>query len=178
MKLLTSLFAFILMCVASRAAEDVGPTDFATHFYGSSENLEFILKAENVTASTLREPLNEDGKLDREKNYGRDMLKHYTVLKTLDVPLAVRDELRAILKDPATRSSNGPKGCVPIFGARFTFSHAGRTLTVNLCLSCKHLMTAENDVDIGGGLFDPAGERVLAIVKGLFPDDKGLKGLR
>jgi hypothetical protein len=175
MKPFYAFLSLVLLMVSASA--DTPKKDFPTQFYGSAENMNVIMTAEKVTACRLTAPRNANNNVDRSKLRDFKTLSHYKAEPAVEIPPALLTGLRTILRDPATNDPDAKKSCTPVYGVRFTFTNPHKTLTVNLCFDCDILVTAEADAVIGGGAFDPAADRLLAIAKSLFPNDKDLKSI-
>jgi hypothetical protein len=81
-------------------------------------------------------------------------------------------ELRRILENPDTYPFGIAKGCIPRYGVRFRFESDDGPLEVRLCFGCNMLEVTRDKSSVGGGGFDSARSKLVALCKELFPNDK------
>lgn len=90
---------------------------------------------------------------------------------------AIGKELSAILLDPRSYST-APKPCEPRPGVKVRWWSGARRVEMVFCFECATLWVYS---DAGRGVqreFDPAGKRLVAVMKRIFPKDPQIQALK
>lgn len=138
-----------------------------TSLFGSADAIDTVRNASSVTAYRLKSPATDHRLLsDYEMTAG---------------PISVSDastaELRAMLLDSSLYRWDTAKGCEPDFGVRIRFQRGNDAVDVLFCFDCDILGVYDNGVAVGGEDFDDFRNRLLVIVKDMFPDDEAIQSL-
>ncbi len=95
------------------------------------------------------------------------------------VPEATVAKLREILMDDAVYLWDTAKACgEPDYGVRFQFQSGGDNVDVLVCFHCDILGVYHNGQAVDYEDCDPIRPQLIAIVKGLFPDDPVIQALQ
>ncbi len=176
MKACVAILFLAVVCSTGcdKRGRDVTEHQFIAKVFGGATNFTIVTNALNVTACILtppRDPLNPKA-FDSAKFWDP---KLYTMSPSIAVTGQCLQELRAILGDRSLDDPDSAKGCIPIYGVRFSFVSDAGTVTVDLCFDCDMLIVSRDGMTVGGEDFDPAHKKLLRICRSLFPSDKGLQ---
>lgn len=114
----------------------------------------------------------------RQPSYHHKLLSEYEMVAgPVDVSDAVATELRGLLFDPSSYDWASAKGGIPDYGVCIQFTHDASEVNVLFCFSCDILAVYYQGKLVEGVDFDKIRPQLVAIVKQLFPEDRGIQAL-
>ena len=147
--------------------------------FGGNSNFSIIKEASSAELIRLYlppPPSDSDNPNRSSSKYVVD-LTNYELGESKVVSGSELGKFRSLISDSTIDDPNSDKGCVPVFGVRFSFEDGDTTLDVNLCFECDLIWVSRNDEILGGGDFDPVHDRFAGLVRPFFPDDPEIQGL-
>lgn len=140
-----------------------------TKLYGGDAAIAAILNANSVQAYRLPAPSEH-----------RQLLADYKMAAgpiAVSQPLAAR--IRDVLLDHSVYVWDAAKGCGdPDYGVRIQFLSGSDEVNVLLCFHCDMLGVYHNGKNVDIEDFDYGREKLVAIVKEIFPEDKVIQSLK
>ncbi len=157
-------FVALLLLFAVGCGKPVGNL---TAIFGSENGIDIVRNATSVKAFRIQSPA----------AYHPLLANYEMTAGPLDVSDSAAMELRELLLDSANYDWDYAKGCIPDFGVRVQFQHESDSIDVLFCFECNLMVVFHNEKPVGGEDFDKARREIVAIVKGLFKDDKAIQSL-
>jgi len=140
--------------------------------FDGEAGLKTVTAADEVVAYRL-------APLPVERQGRRTPLDEFEVLAgPVPLPAEHAGRVARALSSPGSYGWDYAKGCVPIYGVRFSFVRGGDRVDVLLCLQCDVLLVYRNGEIAGGEDFDPIRPILVRAAKAAFPDDEVIAGLK
>jgi hypothetical protein len=129
---------------------------------GGTKGFAVLLKPERVDAFRLDHMIGEEPVVKGgPAAVGKDTVK----------------DLTTVLSAPESFLWNIGKGCIPVWGVRFSFFRGDDRLEVLLCFNCDILGVRLNDGELQDQNFDRVRPQLVRLVKAVFPDDPVIQKL-
>jgi hypothetical protein len=139
--------------------------------FGGRSSLSTATNADRVEVTRLDAPHSQESP---------NTLPAYPVLAGPVLPSSEdAARLTELLTSPSSYAwdPESAKSCIPSFGVQVTFHRGRERVDVLLCLDCAILIVFGNGQQVGGAHFDPADEKIVLIIKKLFPEDEEITQL-
>lgn len=163
------IFLAVFVWLGFRVTQPTG--DITTDIFGTAEVRSVFATAETVTVQRLhwrRDPPQNPHKLE---NYDRG--------PSAPVPAGTVQQLRTLFQRTDSFAWNISKSCAPDYGVLFTFHSSQREVQLALCFQCGILGTYDTGNEVNAEEdFDPIADKLIQLIKPLFPNDSDIQSLK
>jgi hypothetical protein len=166
--LVVAAFALVLWLTRTRTIQPTG--DITTGIFGSAEVRSVFATAETVTVQRLHW---------RHPPANPHNLGSYDHGAPTPVPATTVRQLRALFQQTDSFDWNSAKACAPDYGVLFTFHSPQREVQLALCFQCAIFGTYDAGSRVNAEEdFDPMAEKLIQLIKPLFPNDSDIQNLK
>ena len=159
----------MLLWLGFRVTQPTG--DITTDIFGTAEVRSVFTTADTVSVQRLH------WRHDPPQNPHK--LENYDHGPSLPVPAATVQQLRALFQRTDSFAWNISKSCAPDYGVLFTFHSSQREVQLALCFQCGIFGTYDAGSEVNAEEdFDPIADKLIQLIKPLFPNDPDIQRLK
>ena len=165
--LVTMLGVFIWL--GFRVTQPTG--DITTDIFGTAEVRSVFTTADTVSVRRLH--------WRRDPPQNPHKLENYNHGPSAPVPAATVQQLRALFQRTDSFAWNISKSCAPDYGVLVTFHSPQREIQLALCFQCGTFGTYDAGSEVNAEEdFDPIADKLVQLIKPLFPNDPEIQSLK